>query len=146
MTIHCAIAAEPIDTARLLARVGSPADGAALLFVGTVREQNAGREVRGMRYDVYADMALPVLRAIAREAAERAESDRVAVEHRFGELAIGDVSIAIAVSSPHRAEAFDAARYIIEQVKVRLPIWKQEHYATGESTWLDGASPSVEAK
>lgn len=145
MSIHCRIGAEPIDTTRLLARVGSAADGAAVLFVGMVREQNDGRDVRGMRYDAYVDMALPVLRGIAGEAAERAGSQRVAVEHRIGELAVGDVSIAIAVSSPHRAESFDAARYIIEQVKMRLPIWKQEHYAGGDSTWLDGAVPPVEA-
>lgn len=145
MSIHCVVAAEPIDTARVLARVGSPADGAAVLFVGTVREQNDGRAVRGMRYDAYIEMAVPVLRAIAGEAVERAGSDRIAVEHRIGELAIGDISIAIAVSSPHRAGAFDAARYIIEQVKVRLPVWKQEHYVGGDSAWLDGALPPVEA-
>ncbi|MEX0906758.1 MAG: molybdenum cofactor biosynthesis protein MoaE [Gemmatimonadota bacterium] len=145
MSIHCVIAAAPIDPAGVLARVGSPADGAAVLFVGTVREENDGRRVSGMRYDAYVDMAVPVLLAIAGEAAEHAGSDRIAVEHRVGELGIGAVSIAIAVSSPHRANAFDAARYIIEQVKVRLPVWKEEHYVTGESAWLDGAVPPVKA-
>jgi molybdopterin synthase catalytic subunit len=130
-----------IDTGEVMRVVGSPADGAVLLFLGTVREQNEGRPVSGMRYDAYAAMAGPVLHAIATEAAARAGSDRIAVVHRTGELDIGEVSVAIAVSSPHRAEAFDAARYIIEQIKLRLPVWKHEHYTDGPSQWLDGATP-----
>jgi molybdopterin synthase catalytic subunit len=132
-----------IDTAEVLAAVGTPADGAALLFLGTVREENDGRPVRGMRYDAYAAMAESVLEEIAREAGEQAGTERISVVHRTGELAIGDVSVAIAVSTPHRAEAFDAARYIIEQIKLRLPVWKHEHYTDGRSEWLDGATPPV---
>jgi molybdopterin synthase catalytic subunit len=139
--IHVAVTSAPIEPARLLERVGASADGAALLFVGTVREQNDGRAVSGMRYDAYAAMAEPVLRQIALEACARAASDRIAVEHRIGELGIGDVSVAIAVSSPHRAEAFDAARFVIEQIKQRLPVWKHEHYIDGDSQWLTGVTP-----
>jgi molybdopterin synthase catalytic subunit len=139
--VHTAIVTAPIDAARLLQRVGSPADGAAVLFVGTVRDHNDGRAVRGMRYDAYVAMAGPVLEQIAAESAARAGSDRVAVEHRVGDLQVGDVSVAIAVASPHRAEAFAAARYIIEQIKLRLPVWKHEHYIEGGSGWLAGMTP-----
>ncbi|NLG62711.1 MAG: molybdopterin converting factor, partial [Candidatus Cloacimonetes bacterium] len=83
------------------------------------------------------------LAEIAAEAAERAGSDRVAVVHRTGELAVGEASVAIAVSSPHRAEAFDACRYVIEEIKKRLPVWKQERYVDGDEAWLDGAVPEV---
>lgn len=139
--MHTAITRDVIDPMAVLTRVGSPADGAAILFLGTVREQNEGRRVSGMSYDAFVEMAEPVLRTIAVEAAERAGSDRIAVVHRIGELRIGEVSVAIAVSSPHRAEAFDAARYVIEQIKLRLPVWKHEHYVDGESSWLAGMTP-----
>ena len=130
-----------IDPQDVLAQVGSAADGAAILFLGTVREQNDGQAVTGMRYDVFTEMAERVLRVIGEEAAARAGSDRIAIVHRTGDLAIGEVSVAIAVSSPHRAEAFDAARFVIEQIKQRLPVWKREHYADGASQWLAGATP-----
>jgi molybdopterin synthase catalytic subunit len=141
--METAITTSPIDPAAVLASVGSPADGAVLLFLGTVREQNEGRPVRGMRYDAYIEMAEQELARIGREAAERAGSDRVAVVHRIGELEIGAVSVAIAVSTPHRAEAFDAARYVIEQIKERLPVWKREHYRDGDAQWLAGKEPPV---
>jgi molybdopterin synthase catalytic subunit len=143
VSVHAAITSEPIDASAVLARVGAPADGAAVLFVGMVREQNDGRAVRGMRYDAYVAMAEQELATIAREAAARAGTDRVAIEHRIGELEVGEVSVAIAVSSPHRAEAFDAARFIIEEIKRRLPVWKREYYADGGADWLDGSVPPV---
>jgi molybdopterin synthase catalytic subunit len=135
------ITRDPIDPAALLAQVGTASDGAVVLFVGTVRDHNDGRTVTGMRYDAFAEMAQAVLGEIAAEAAARAGSDRVAVEHRIGELAIGEASVAIAVSSPHRAESFAAARYVIEEIKQRLPVWKHECYADGGARWLDGAVP-----
>lgn len=139
--MYTAITRDVIDAASVLGRVGSPADGAAVLFVGMVREENDGRRVSGMSYDAFVEMAEPVLREIAGEAAERVGSDRIAVVHRIGELRIGDVSVAIAVSAPHRAEAFNAARQVIEQIKQRLPVWKHEHYVGGESSWLAGVTP-----
>jgi molybdopterin synthase catalytic subunit len=132
-----------IDPGAVLHRVGSDADGAVVLFLGTVREENDGRPVTGMRYDAYEEMAADELRRIAAEACRRAGSERLAVVHRTGELAIGEVSVAIAVSTPHRAEALEAARYVIEQIKVRLPVWKHEHYATGESGWVRGIQPEA---
>jgi molybdopterin synthase catalytic subunit len=139
--VHTSVTRDVIEPQGILGLVGSPADGAAILFLGTVREQNDGREVSGMRYDAFAEMAEPVLQEIAAEAAVRAGSDRIAVVHRVGELTIGEVSVAIAVSSPHRAESFDAARYVIEQIKQRLPVWKHEHYSDGNAQWLEGAVP-----
>jgi len=135
----------PLDTAGLLARVGAPEDGAAILFVGIVRDHADGRPVTGMRYDAYEDMARPVLAEIAREAAERLGTDRVAVEHRVGDLDIGEPSVAIAVSSPHREEAYAASRYVIEEIKRRLPVWKKERYADGDEAWVEGAVPPVAA-
>jgi molybdopterin synthase catalytic subunit len=141
--MHTAITSDPIDTARVLGAVGSEDDGAVLLFLGTVRRQNDGRPVRGMHYDAYAVMAERVLAGIAQEASARAGTDRIAVVHRTGELAVGEVSVAIAVSTPHRAEGFAAARYIIEQIKERLPVWKREHYTDGAARWLEGSIPPV---
>jgi molybdopterin synthase catalytic subunit len=137
------VTTDPIDPAAVLADVGDAADGAVLLFLGTVRNHNDGRPVTGVRYDAYVEMAERVLSAIAREAAERLGTDRIAVVHRIGELAVGEASVAIAVSSPHRAEAFDACRYVIEEIKQRLPVWKEERYIEGGSRWLDGQIPRV---
>lgn len=139
------ITREPIDPEVVLHLVGNAEDGAVLLFLGTVRATNDGRVVAGMRYDSYGAMAEKVLDEIAAEAATRLGTDRLAVVHRVGELAIGEVSVAIAASSPHRAEVFDAGRYVIEEIKKRLPVWKQEHYVEGGSEWLDGTTPAVEA-
>jgi molybdopterin synthase catalytic subunit len=83
-------------------------------------------------------MAEEVLAAIVGEAAERLGTDRIAVVHRVGELQVGDVSVAIAVSSAHRAEAYDASRYVIEEIKKRLPVWKHERYVGGDTAWVRG--------
>jgi molybdopterin synthase catalytic subunit len=139
--VYTAITRDPIEAAEILARVGSDADGASLLFLGVVRDHADGRPVSGMRYDAYAEMAAPVLQEIAGEAASQADTDRIAVVHRYGELAIGEVSVAIAVSSPHRDEAYRASRYVIEEIKKRLPVWKKEHYTDGDSAWVEGTVP-----
>lgn len=136
-----AIVSEPIMAEGVLARVGDHADGAAILFLGVVRDHADGRPVHGMRYDTYQAMAEEVLAQIAGEAAERLGTDRVAVVHRIGALDVGEVSVAIAVSSPHRAEAFEASRYVIEEIKKRLPVWKKERYADGAEAWVEGAVP-----
>jgi|TARA_B100001741_G_C16232761_1_gene450266 molybdopterin synthase catalytic subunit len=94
-----------------------------------------------MRYDSYVEMSQRELKSIAAEAAERLGTDRLAVEHRIGELQIGEISVAIAVSSPHRAESFDATRYIIEEIKKRLPVWKKEYYEDGTDSWVEGTLP-----
>ena len=139
--MHTAVAPDPIRPQEVLDRVGANEDGAAILFLGVVRDHAEGRPVRGMRYDAYVEMAEAVLAEIAAEASERLGTDRVAVVHRTGALEIGEVSVAIAVSSPHRAEAYDASRYVIEEIKRRLPVWKKEHFADGDTAWVRGATP-----
>ncbi len=135
------ITTRPIDPAEVLNRVGGSQDGAVALFLGIVRNNNDGRPVSGMEYEGYAAMAREQLAAIAVEAAELARTDRLAAIHRLGTLVVGEVSVAIAVSTPHRAEAFAAARHVIEEIKKRLPVWKREHYLDREAEWLDGHVP-----
>ena len=126
-----------LDPARLLAEVADPAHGAAILFVGTVRDVNEGRAVTGIDYSAYAGMAERELTAIVTEAAARFGTPHVVVEHRVGTLAVGEASVAIAVAHPHRAAAYDASRFVIEELKRRVPIWKREHYADGTREWVD---------
>ena len=134
-----------ISAETVLSRAAGAQHGAALIFLGTVRDQNEGRAVRGVHYDAYREMAEKTLREIVTEALQQVQPASLAAVHRLGELSVGEVSIAIAVATPHRAEAFEACRYIIEEVKKRLSVWKQERYATGDSAWLDGAVPPIEA-
>ena len=145
MSVQAWVTRAAIEPGGVLDRVGADEDGAVVLFLGVVRDHNDGAAVTGVTYDAYEAMATRVLTEIAGEAAERLGTDRIAVVHRVGELGIGDVSVAIAASSPHRAESFDAARYVIEEIKKRLPVWKKEHYVDTEPRWLEGAVPPVEA-
>jgi molybdopterin synthase catalytic subunit len=108
-----------------------------VLFVGTVREVNDGRSVTGMEYTAYEAMAVRELGLIVDEAVQRFGTSDVVVEHRVGELGIGEASVVIAIAHPHRAQAFDAARYVIEALKQRVPIWKLEHYVDGTREWVD---------
>jgi molybdopterin synthase catalytic subunit len=126
-----------LDGGALLSEVAAPGNGAAVLFVGTVRDVNDGRAVTGMEYSAYARMADAELSRIVAEAAERFGTSNIAVEHRTGALCVGDAGVMIAVAHPHRAAAFDAARYVIEELKRRVPIWKREHYADGTREWVD---------
>ena len=125
----------PIDLAALTS--ATPADGAVCLFVGVVRDENGGRPVRHLEYEAYEEMALPLMRQIAEEAAARWPVTDVRVVHRLGRLEIGEPSVAVAVASPHRAEAFEACRYVIDTVKAKVPIWKKEFYQDG-AVWLEG--------
>ena len=126
-----------LDAATLLAEVSAPANGAAILFVGTVREVNVGRAVTGIDYSAYSAMAQRELDAIVREAVAAFHTPHVVVEHRLGTLSVGEASVAIAVAHPRRAAAFDAARFVIEELKRRVPIWKREHYVDGSREWVD---------
>lgn len=138
----CRITREPLDAAALLGSVLTSADGAALLFWGVVRNHNDGREVDHLEYDAYAAMAEAVLREIVAEAQARWPVGEVAVVHRIGRLEVGEASVGIAVASPHRAEAYEASRYIIEELKRRAPIWKREGYVAGGREWLGGRTPA----
>jgi molybdopterin synthase catalytic subunit len=140
--VSCRITDGPIDVAALLAGCPSHADGAALLFVGLVRDRNEGRAVGHLAYSAFAAMAEKVMNEIAEEAAERFHTGRIAVVHRIGHLELGEASVAIAVASAHRDAAYQASRYVIEELKRRVPIWKKEGYLDGESEWLPGHTPA----
>jgi len=142
--MYSAIVEGPIDIARMVERVSKSANGATVLFLGTVREVNDGRGVSGIEYTAYRSMAERELAAIVEEAAVLADSNDVAVEHRLGELAVGDCSVAVAVAHPHRARAFEAARYVIEELKERVPIWKREQYVDGTREWVRATSTHTE--
>jgi len=135
--LHVAIVTAPIDVGLLLSRAQAPGVGAVSLFLGTVRDLNDGRPVSGMEYEAYAPMAESELRAIAEETCGRFAGLRLVVEHRVGTLEIGEASVAIVASHAHRAQAMDAAREVIESLKQRVPIWKREHYLSGEREWID---------
>ena len=141
MSVHAWVTRAPIAADSVLALVGGPEDGAIDVFLGTVRDHNEGSAVAGVDYEAYVEMAEQVLRDIVSEAASQAGVGDVAAVHRIGALQVGEVSVAIAASAPHRAEAFAACRYVIEQVKQRLPVWKQERYAGGSEKWLAGEVP-----
>jgi molybdopterin synthase catalytic subunit len=137
------ITSEQIGAESVLPLVASEQHGAALIFLGIVRDHNEGRTVSGVYYEAYREMAERTLAEIVSAAEQRVAPASIAAVHRVGELAVGDVSIAIAVSTPHRAEAFAACRSVIEEVKQRLAVWKQERYVTGERDWLAGTTPSI---
>jgi len=135
--MRSAVVDRPLDPCALMAEVASHSHGATVLFVGTVRDVNDGAEVRALDYSAYGAMADRELRTIIDEALDQWPAADVVVEHRIGALQLGDVSVAIAAAHPHRAEAFDAARYVIEELKKRLPVWKREHYADGRTEWVE---------
>ncbi len=139
MTTHTRLLHDPIDANALIQRVSHPANGAVLLFLGVVREVNDGRSVTGIEYSAYEPMAARELAGIAAEAGQRFGVSDIAIEHRVGELALEDASVGIAIAHPHRAAAYDASRWIIEEIKRRVPIWKREHYADGTREWVDPA-------
>jgi len=140
-----AITRDPIDIMALNVSALHPDCGAVASFSGTVRNSHKGRAVRQLAYDAYEPMARAELeRAVADCLAAWPDLRKVQVVHRFGRMNIGESSIYITVSSPHRPEAFAALRFMIERIKKDVPIWKKEYYEDGESGWLhpeDGRSP-----
>jgi molybdopterin synthase catalytic subunit len=137
--MRSAIVERPLNACDLLEEVANHRNGATVLFVGTVREENDGAAVSGLDYSAYRDMAERELSDIVNEAAERFKTPDIVVEHRIGTLDLGEASVAIAVAHPHRGNAYDASRYIIEELKKRLPIWKREHYVSGKTEWVANA-------
>jgi molybdopterin synthase catalytic subunit len=129
------LTSSPIELAALLAAVQSPERGALASFLGLVRNHQDGRRVVELDYSAYGAMAEAVSQEIALEAESRWEVT-VALQHRVGRLAVGDTAVAIVAASAHREEAFLACRYVIEEVKRRVPIWKKETYADGSVVWV----------
>lgn len=137
--IHASISTASLDPQAALDFVGDDANGAALLFIGAVRNHNLNRPVEGVTYDCHPELATTILREIATEAQSQTTPDlRVFVSHFSGFLPINGISVVIATASPHRDDAYVANRYIIEQIKLRLPVWKHEHYTDGQAAWLEG--------
>jgi len=132
-----AIVEDTIDTSALEAATRTDACGAVVTFYGIVRERaDDGRGVNGLSYEAYEPMAVIEFETIAKEARERFGDVRIAVVHRVGALRIGDVAVAVVAACPHRAQAFDACEYAIDEVKRRAPIWKKEHYLEGDGEWI----------
>jgi molybdopterin synthase catalytic subunit len=127
---------EPIDLAPLVAAVESPERGGAVVFLGQVRNHHDGRAVVRLEYSAYQPMAEAECERIVAEASDRWPA-AVALRHRIGGLAIGDTAVIVSAASAHREAAFAACRYVIEEVKRRVPIWKREFYADGTVIWVD---------
>jgi molybdopterin synthase catalytic subunit len=132
---------QPIDITTLIAAVESPARGGIATFLGTVRNHQAGREVLRLQYSAYQPMAEAECARIVEEAQAKWEV-AVSMAHRLGQLEIGDTAVAVVAAGAHREEAFAACRYLIEQVKRRVPIWKQEFYADGSVGWVEPSTGS----
>lgn len=129
----------PIRAERLLVEVARPDCGAVVLFLGTTRNQHGGRQVARLHYEAYRPMALEALARIERDTVENFAVVSCRIVHRLGEVPPAEVSVAVVVAAPHRAAAFDACRWAMDEVKTTAPIWKKELYADGTSGWAGGA-------
>ena len=126
----------PINREAIAAAIRSDRDGAVVIFEGIVREQSRGKTVRALVYEAYGAMAQRQMEMLADEARRRWPIIDLAMVHRIGTLGVGDVSVVIAVAAPHRAAAFDACEWLIDELKRTVPIWKKEVYVAGEA-WID---------
>jgi molybdopterin synthase catalytic subunit len=130
----------PIDMAAIVRDVRAGQDGAIVTFDGFVRNESHGRRTLYLEYEAYEPMALAKMKEIGQLIHEKFSIDRVAIVHRLGRLEIGETSVFIAVSAPHRAAAFDACRFAIDTLKRTVPIWKKEYFEDG-AVWADGELP-----
>ena len=135
------VQAEPLSVDDCIRHIAAPECGGLCVFLGTVRDNSDGQATDHLEYEAYAEMATETICAIMSEAKARWDITKTAVQHRTGKLEIGEVSVIVAVSSGHRAEAFEACRYIIDELKTRAPIWKKEFGEAGE-VWVAGPSLS----
>ncbi len=138
---------EPIDYNQLTESVRDHAAGAVTLFLGTVREFTRGVQTSWLEYEAYPDMARASMAELEAEAFQKFTVTKIAISHRTGTMALGEISVAIAVSSPHRDQAFEAGRWLIDTLKERVPIWKKEHFADGREEWQHpGMTPHTNTK
>lgn len=133
------VSAEPLTVDEALAFIADPGAGGTCVFIGTVRDRSDAGEVTGLHYEAWDDLATGRLGEIAREMLDRWPLRRVAILHRTGDLAIGEASVVVACSAPHRAEAFEACRHGIERLKEDVPIWKKEGLVSGDARWVMGS-------
>lgn len=140
------ITTQPLTTDRLVAAVSGPERGGAVLFLGSVRRGPDDGPVAAIDYSAYEEMAATEFDRICREAAERWPDACVAAQHRIGHVPLGEASIAVAVAAPHRAEAFAACRWVVEEAKKRLPVWKKERFDDGTTRWRDPAGDASTAR
>lgn len=127
---------DPIDYYALTESVRSTQSGAVVLFLGTVRELTDGRRTLALDYEGYPEMAEAKLAELEAAARSKWPIDRVSIVHRLGRLELGDISVAVAVSCPHRKAAFEAGQFLIDELKVSVPIWKQENWSDGTTEWV----------
>lgn len=132
---------QPLDVRMLAHQVVGAEQGGVVTFVGAVRNHHAGRSVLRLEYSAYGPMADEEIGRILAEAADRWPA-RVAAEHRVGTLEVGDAAVIVVAAAAHRDAAFDACRYVIEEMKRRVPIWKREHYVDGTAGWVDPTAPT----
>ena len=133
------VGADPLSVDEAVAHVADPAAGATCVFIGTVRDRSDHGGVTGLTYEAWEELGVQRFRELADEVTGRWPVLRIALLHRTGELAVGEISVVVAVSAPHRAEAFDACRHAIERLKHDVPIWKKESLVEGEAHWVMGA-------
>lgn len=133
---RCTLSEQPLDAEAVAARVAGPGFGGVVSFVGAVRDHARGRSIRHLEYEAYPAMALAEMEKICDRAEERWPGVRVAIAHRVGHLAIGDLAVVVVAAAPHRAEAFEACRFAIDTLKETVPIWKKEVATDGEY-WVD---------
>lgn len=131
--IHAAI-----DVSALLASAARPDCGAITLFLGTTRDHHEGRRVTRLSYEAYAPMAIAALERLEREAPERFAIATCRVTHRLGDVPLAEPSVAVVVAAAHRAPAFDACRWVMDELKRTVPIWKKEFFAEGDAAWVKG--------
>ena len=127
---------EPINYYALTEAVRSNQSGAVVLFLGTVREMTQGRQTVALDYEAFPEMAEAKMQELIDAAKEKWPIDKVGIIHRLGHLELGDISVALAVSCPHRHQAFEAGKYLIDELKVLVPIWKKENWADGSTEWV----------
>lgn len=132
------ITSRRIDVSKILADVSDPAAGGTVVFIGTVRNHHLGKEVEGLEYEAYSRMADAKLKEIEEEARRIWPIKQISIVHRKGHLRVGEVSVVVAVSTEHRAEAFEAGRFTIETLKRTVPIWKRETTPDGKTGWVEG--------
>jgi len=139
---RCVIQDQPIDLAAWRARLDGAGCGAAVFFEGRVRDHNDGRSVSRLEYEAHPPLAVAVGEQVIAEALERWPVSDAFCVHRYGVLELGEVAVLVGAVAAHRDAAFEAARYIIDEAKQRLPIWKKEHYPEGDSGWISAQLPS----